>query len=155
MPSVSMHWRGGMLFHSRTPSGHDVFMDSSPEVGGHDMAARPMEYFTLSVAGCTGMDVVAILDKMKLLDKIRCFKLDIDYEREKEHPRVYTWVKLVYTFEVEKGVLRDKIERAVRLSQDKYCSVSEMLKKAVKDFNYEIVIEEVPEFEGEDDGGQS
>lgn len=64
-------------------------------------------------------------------------------------------MKLVYTFEVEEGVPRDKIERAVRLSQDKYCSVSAMLKKAVKDFNYEIVIEEVPEFEGEDDGCQS
>ncbi len=144
MASVSMHWRGGMLFHSRTPSGHDVFMDSSPEVGGYDSAARPMEHFILSLAGCTGMDVIVILDKMKLLDKIKCFKLDIDYERAKEHPKVYTWIKLVYTFEVEEGVPRDKIERAIKLSQDRYCSVSAMLKKAVEDFSYEIVIEEVP-----------
>ena len=144
MPSVSMNWRGGMLFHSRTPSGHDVLMDASPEVGGNDMAARPMEHFILALAGCTGMDVVSILSKMKVIDRVKCFKIDIDYEREKTHPRVYKWIKLVYTFEVEKNFPKDKIERAVKLSQDRYCSVSAMLKKAVEDFSYDIIINEAP-----------
>ena len=143
MASISMYWRGGMLFHSRTPSGHDVFMDGSVEVGGKDMAARPMEYFILSLTGCTGMDVVSILDKMKVLDKVKSFKLDVEYERRKEHPRIYEWIKLIYIFEVERGFKREKIERAVRLSQERYCSVSAMLKRVVEDFSYEILIEEI------------
>ena len=144
MASVEMHWRGNMLFHSRTPSGHDVFMDSSPEVGGNDSAARPMEHFILALAGCTGMDVVSILSKMKLLKKVKSFDVKIEYERAKMHPKVYTWIKVLYIFEVEKEIPHDKIKRAVKLSQDRYCSASAMLKKAVENFGYEVIIEKAP-----------
>ncbi|MCD6449316.1 MAG: OsmC family protein [Thermotogaceae bacterium] len=144
MASVEMNWRGNMLFYSRTSSGHDVFMDSSPEVGGNNSAARPMEYFILSLAGCTGMDVVSILSKMKLLDKIKSFDIKIEFGRAETHPKVYKWIKVLYVFKVEKGTPHDKIKRAVELSQDKYCSVSAMLKKAVEDFGYEVIIKEAP-----------
>jgi len=134
---MKLSWLGGMRFYSRTPSGHDVFLDSSAEVGGTDTAARPMEHVLIALMGCTGMDVVSILEKMRVKD----YQLELlcEYERTQEHPKVYTKVNLKYVFK-GKDLPKDKLEKAVRLSQEKYCSVSAMLKKAVE-LSYEVIVE--------------
>ena len=138
MNEMKLSWLGGMRFYSRTPSGHDVFLDSSPKVGGTDTAARPMEHLLIALMGCTGMDVVSILEKMRVDGYT--FDLVCEYERAEDHPKVYTKINLKYVFKGE-NLPQDKLEKAVKLSQEKYCSVSAMLKKAV-DLTYEIVVEE-------------
>ncbi|MDI3516746.1 MAG: putative redox protein [Thermotogota bacterium] len=138
MNEMKLSWLGGMRFYSRTPSGHDVFLDSSPKVGGTDTAARPMEHLLIALMGCTGMDVVSILEKMRVDGYT--FDLVCEYERAEDHPKVYTKINLKYVFKGE-NLPKDKLEKAVKLSQEKYCSVSAMLKKAV-DLTYEIVVEE-------------
>lgn len=138
MNEMKLSWLGGMRFYSRTPSGHDVFLDSSPKVGGTDTAARPMEHLLIALMGCTGMDVVSILEKMRVDGYT--FDLVCEYERAEDHPKVYTKINLKYVFK-GKNLPKDKLEKAVKLSQEKYCSVSAMLKKAV-DLTYEIVVEE-------------
>ena len=138
MGEMKMEWMGGMLFHTRTPSGHDVFLDSSEDVGGNDTAPRPMEFMMVSLLGCTGMDVVSILRKMRV--NLKSFRLEVEYERKPYHPRIYTSIKLRYIFEVEGDPPMDKLEKAVRLSQEKYCSASAILKSTTADFDYEIVV---------------
>ncbi len=135
-----MEWMGGMLFHTRTPSGHDVFLDSSKDVGGADTAPRPMEMMLISLMGCTGMDVVSILRKMRV--ELKSLRLGIEYDRRPYHPRIYTKVKIRYIFELdEDDPPMEKLEKAVRLSQEKYCSASAIIKNSVNDFKYEIVVE--------------
>lgn len=138
MALTKAKWIGGMTFHVKTPSNHDVYVDSSPEVGGNDGAARPFELLSVSLIGCTGMDVVSILRKMKVEDY--SFELECEYERAPEHPKYLTKAHLKYIF-TGKGLPRDKIEKAVRLSQERYCGVSETLRRAAE-LTYEIIINE-------------
>ena len=138
MERIEIRWAGGMLFHGKSPSGHDVLIDASPKVGGKDLAPRPMELFAFGIAGCTAMDVVAILRKMKLLDRVKDFRVVIEYERKEDHPRVYKWVKVRYL--VKGDLPKEKVEKAASLSQEKYCSASAMVKEAVEDFSYEVEV---------------
>ena len=134
-----MEWMGNMLFHTRTPSGHDVFVDSSEDVGGKDSAPRPMELMIVSLMGCTGMDVVSILRKMRV--ELKSFRIEVEYERKSYHPRIYTSIKLKYIFSVEGEAPMEKLKKAVELSQEKYCSASAILKSSVEKFDYEIIVE--------------
>ncbi len=135
---VSFEWKGGMKFEAIPPSGHRVVMDSSPAHGGEDAGPRPMELVLVALGGCTGMDVVAILKKMK--QEVDQISIEVSAERAEEHPRVYTRVHLEYRFR-GKDLSREKIEKAVRLSQERYCSVSEMLRKTAE-LTYSVIIEE-------------
>ncbi len=143
MEKISMEFIEGMLFHGRSVSEHDIFMDSVPKFQGRDTAPRPMECFIHALAGCTGMDVVSILRKMKILDMVKKFEVQVEYERATEHPKVYTKIHVTYYFETEKGIPHDKVEKACVLSQERYCPASAMLKKAVPEFDYEIKIVEI------------
>ena len=143
MDTIKMEFLGGMLFYGRTESGHDIFMDSVPKFEGKDTAARPMEYLGHALAACTGMDVVSILRKMRILNMVKKFEVRVHYERATEHPKVYTKVHIEYYFETEKGIPHDKVEKACRLSQERYCPISAMLKEAVPEFGYEVVINEL------------
>jgi len=141
--TIKMEFLGGMLFHGRTPSEHDIFMDSVPKFEGKDTAPRPMECFIHALAACTGMDVVSILRKMRILDMVKKFEVQVQYERATEHPKVYTKIHVIYYFEAQKGIPHDKVEKACVLSQERYCPASAMLKKAVPEFDYEIKINEI------------
>lgn len=132
--SFKLEWKENMNFTAYTPSGHEVEIDSSPKVGGRDTAARPMELMLVSLAGCTAMDVVSILSKMKA--KPEGFRVEVEYERAPEHPKVYTKLHLKYIFKGE--VDREKAQKAIELSQNKYCSASAMLRK-VTDLTYEMI----------------
>ena len=125
-----------MLFEAENDRGLKIVMDASPKHGGTDGGPAPMEVFLHSLGGCTGMDVISILRKMK--EPVEEFYIEIDAERAPDHPRVYTKVHLKYVF---RGNLNPKkVERAIELSSNKYCSVTAMLRKTAEvTYEYEIL----------------
>jgi len=86
-------------------------------------------------------DVVSLLRKMKVIDKMESFWMEVEYEQSQEHPKVYTKIHLKYHFKFNGEPPKEQVEKAVTLSQDKYCGVSAMLKKAVPEFTWEIIYE--------------
>jgi len=126
----------GLALIGFTDSGHQVAMDTKKEVGGSESAATPMELVLQALIGCTAMDVVSILKKMKV--DYDLFEVNETHERSQEHPKVYKWIRLTYRFEGT-DLDHEKLNKAVKLSMDRYCSVSAMLKKAV-DISYEITV---------------
>ncbi|ABB13934.1 MULTISPECIES: OsmC family protein [Carboxydothermus] len=123
---IKVTWEGKMKFRGIGPSNHEVFMDTDA-AGGEDTAARPAEVMMMSLGGCTGMDVVAILNKMQIAGYE--FWLEIEPTWAEDHPKILKHVKMTYCFKGE-NLPKDKIERAVFLSQTKYCRVSNTLIKA-------------------------
>jgi putative redox protein len=122
----------------KTPSGHDIHVDADPENLGYDSAARPMEYLIAGLGGCTGIDVVTILDKMKV--KYDALNLRILAERSEEHPKKYTKIHIIYEFK-GKDLPIDKLERAAQLSQEKYCGASATFRGSTE-ITYEVKIVE-------------
>ncbi len=119
----------GITFAGRTSSNHWVMMDGPETFGGSNAAIRPKELLLLSLAGCTGSDVAAILQKKRV--KLDGFEMNIEAEQTEEHPKIYSEIKLEYVF-YGKNVQAKDVERAIELSQTKYCGVTAMLQKAVK-----------------------
>ena len=117
----------GLSFVGKSDSNHWLAMDGPAELRGAEAASKPLELLLLGLAGCTGMDVVSILLKKRA--PLRAFRLDVDASRAEEHPKVFTEIHLTYHLEGEGLKERDVVE-AIRLSQEKYCSVSAMLSKA-------------------------
>jgi len=111
-----------------------ILMDADESVGGENSGPRPKPLTLASLGGCTGMDVVSILKKMRIEPDY--FNIEIEGELTEEHPRYYHKIHLTYQF---KGVdlPMDKLEKAVNLSQDRYCGVSELLKKGAE-ITYQI-----------------
>lgn len=132
-------WKGNMLFEGACDvSGHKVLFDTNPNVGGNDIAATPMEHLLLAVAACTGMDVVAILRKMK--QDFTEYRIEIHAERHPEHPRRFT--RVVITHYIRGNNLDPAlVEKAVRLSDEKYCSASATLRMPTE-VRSELVLEE-------------
>lgn len=126
---VDVNWQGKREFAGTGNSGHAVTMDAKPEVGGEDKGARPMELLLIALGGCTGIDVVSILDKMRL--PYSRVDIGIDGERADEHPQRYTAIAMTYTVDAPDAPL-ERVMRAVRLSQNKYCSVSHSLRTPIK-----------------------
>lgn len=116
----TIKWTGNMAFSGVTPSGHEIIMDAADEVGGQNSGARPTEFLLYAVAGCTGMDIVSILKKMRI--DPTSFHMEVKGNRAEEHPKRFTDLHIHYAFEGD--VPEDKIVRAIQLSKDKYCSVS-------------------------------
>jgi putative redox protein len=132
-----VEWKGGMSFEAVTPSGHAVVMDARKDHGGADNGASPMELLLVALAGCTGMDVVSILEKKK--QSPESFMMELEADRRADHPRAYTEIRIKYIF---KGgaVTEEGAKRAIELSEEKYCSVAATLKGAAK-INYSFEIE--------------
>ncbi|MDQ0229560.1 OsmC family protein [Metabacillus malikii] len=121
--NLTIDWKGKMGFSSITPSGHEIIMDASEEVGGLNSGARPTELLLNAVAGCTGIDIISILQKMRL--EPASFQISVEGNRADEHPKRFTTIHIHYALE---GDLPDaKVIRAIELSKDKYCSVSHSL----------------------------
>ena len=114
---ATMTWESGLRFAARTGSGHSVTLDSpaNPERAG----GGPMELMLVAIAGCTAMDVVAILGRMR--EPLTALSVDITGDRADQHPKRYTAVSIVYRAR-GKGLDREKVERAVGLSHSTYCS---------------------------------
>lgn len=133
---ATIQWTDGMRFTARADSGHEVTLDAAQTAGGGDSGPRPMEMVLMGLGGCTGMDVVSILAKMRV--EFDQFRVDIEAERAADHPKVFTRVEMVYRL-WGKDVPEDKVKRAVELTQEKYCSVLHMVNKTAQvSYRYEI-----------------
>jgi putative redox protein len=120
---LSVKWNEKMAFSGTTPSGHEIKMDAAPEVGGENTGARPTELLLNAVAGCTGIDIISILHKMRL--EPTSFQMDVQGERADDHPKKFTTINIHYALEGD--LPEEKVVRAIQLSKDKYCSVSHSL----------------------------
>ncbi|WP_203289899.1 OsmC family protein [Metabacillus sp. cB07] len=116
-------WNGNMSFSGTSPSGHAVKMDGPTEAGGENSAPRPTELLLHAVAGCTGIDIISILQKMRLNPS--AFEMDLTGTRAEDHPKRFTAIHIHY--KLEGDLPEEKVIRAIQLSKDKYCSVSQSL----------------------------
>ena len=123
---VVTHWKGNLQFESDNPSGKLFTMDTSQENGGHNSGLRPKALMLSSLAGCSGLDVVSILKKMKV--PFSDFRIDTYGELTDEHPKYYHTVSMEYHFYGDK-LDEVKIKKAVDLSVEKYCGVMEMFRR--------------------------
>ncbi|MCD8479792.1 MAG: OsmC family protein [Candidatus Cloacimonetes bacterium] len=129
MPStVSTKWTGDMSFDALV-TGHHIIMDVGTESGGKDSGPRPKAMLLASLMGCSGMDIVSILKKMKVEDY--SFEMKADGDTAEDHPMVYTNIVLQFMFKGD-DLPEDKIVKAVSLSTEKYCAVNAMLKKTAE-----------------------
>ncbi|WP_430005275.1 OsmC family protein [Metabacillus idriensis] len=112
-----------MSFSGTTPSGHEVKMDAAEDFGGENTGARPTELLLNAVAGCTGIDIISILQKMRLSPS--SFHMEVSGTRAEDHPKRFTAIHIHYVLEGD--LPEDKVIRAIQLSKDKYCSVSQSL----------------------------
>ncbi len=126
----------GMQFIGQGESGHVVVMDSDPKVGGQNSAARPVETMLCALGGCTGMDVISILRKMRTMPT--SFRIEIGDERAPEHPKVLTRLHLTYRF--KGNVPKENADKAIKLSMERYCPITNMINK-VAQVTWESVIE--------------
>jgi putative redox protein len=129
--------KDGMHFMGEL-GGFDIPLDAHANVGGTGKGPGPKGLMLTSLAGCTAMDVISILRKMRV--EPEAFSVETETELTDEHPKVFKRVKITYRLK-GKDIPRDNVERAVELSQEKYCGVSAMLAKAVP-IDFEIIIEE-------------
>lgn len=129
----------GITFVGKTDSNHWITMDGPEEFGGSNAGIRPKELILISLAGCTGSDVASILAKKRV--KLDGFEMNITADVAEEHPQVFTRIHLEYVF-YGKNLPVKELERAIELSQTKYCSVTAMLQKAMPiEHSYRIVEE--------------
>jgi putative redox protein len=119
----------GMSF-STDISGHEIIIDATDEHGGNNKGPRPKHLLLKSLAGCTGMDVVSLLKKMRV--EFSDFSIDVKGELTEEHPKYYHTITLEYKVKLADKEDQAKFEKAVNLSQDRYCGVSAMLSKAAE-----------------------
>ena len=123
---VTTDWKGNMQFESTNPSGETLLMNAGPENGGVGEGLRPKALMLASLAGCSGLDVASLIEKMKLA--VDNFKIETTADLTEEHPKVYQNVRVVYHF-YGKNLEESKLEKAVNLSVEKYCGVMEMFRK--------------------------
>ena len=126
---VTTEWQQEMVFKSDNPSGDEVFIDSSEEFGGTNSGLRPKALMLSALAGCSGLDVVSLLKKMKA--KVDDFKIITTGELTDEHPKYYNKVKVDFHF-YGKNMNEKKINKAVNLSLERYCGVFEMFRQFAK-----------------------
>ena len=119
----------GITFVGKTDSNHWITMDGPENFGGSNAGIRPKELILLGLGGCTGSDVVSILTKKRV--NLDDFEINIETEVSEEHPQVFTKLHLEYVF-YGKDINAKDVERAIELSQTKYCGVTAMLEKSVQ-----------------------
>jgi len=122
---VTTVWKENMVFESDNPSGETLFMDA-PDEGIENKGLRPKALMLSSLAGCSGLDVVSLLKKMRA--EVDDFKMVVHGELTEEHPRYYHKVVIAYHF-YGSDLQEDKINKAVKLSVDQYCGVMEMFRQ--------------------------
>ena len=120
-------WKGRMTFTGEAESGYTIPLGTDPAVGGDSDGLRPLELLAIGLAGCTAMDVISILQKKR--QDVTDFEVKVHAERAAEHPKVFTHIMVEYLItgrEVEPAA----VERAIELSETKYCPAQAMLAKA-------------------------
>ncbi len=131
--TVNTEWKGNMKFESDV-FGHKVTVDADESVGGEDSGPRPKPLLLVALAGCTGMDVVSILKKMQV--PFEGLNIMVEANQTEEHPKHYDAMTVIYEFK-GKNLPLEKLKKAVELSEERYCGVNAMFKKAVN-MSFEI-----------------
>ena len=138
MKTAISKWVQGLQFVARGESGHGLVLDGPVDAGGENTGSRPGELTLMALGSCTGIDVVSILTKMRV--SFESFEVEVRGEAAPEHPKVWTevWVK----YKIKGDVPEDKLQKAIELSRDRYCSVGALFKKAATmHYDYEIIAE--------------
>jgi putative redox protein len=129
-------WVEGVSFVAESGSGHAVVVDGAPEAGGRNLGMRPMELVLAGTAACSAFDVVWILKRAR--QPVADCVVEADAERASEEPKVFTRIHLRYVV-AGSSLDRHQVERAVRLSKDKYCSATAML-AATAEITYDVTV---------------
>jgi len=135
MSSTKLIWKDGMAFDAEL-NGHHFYIDADEKAGGKNRGPRPKGLLLTGLAGCTGMDVVSILKKMKVIDYT--LEIDVTADSTDEHPKIYHTIHLNYIFNGNDLPI-EKLKRAIELSETRYCGVSAMLRKAA-DIKIKIIV---------------
>jgi len=130
-------WQEGMAFEAEV-NGHKLMLDADEKVGGTNKGPRPKPLMLVALAGCTGMDVISILKKMRV--EPSKFRVWVEAEQTEEHPKHYTAMKVIYEF-WGKNLPLESINKAVSLSEEKYCGVSAAYRKGMT-ITHEVRINE-------------
>ena len=133
---ISGEWMEGMAFKTEV-NGHELILDADLNVGGKDKGPRPKPLMLASLLGCTAMDVIFILKRMRV--DVKSFNIDVESESSEETPKHYTAMHIIYRFSGDNLAI-DKLDKAIKLSQDQYCGVSYVYKQTMK-ITYEIKLE--------------
>jgi putative redox protein len=135
--NISVNWVDGLLMVGKSDSGHTITMDGPPESGGENLGVRPMEMLLLGVAGCTMIDVVTTLKKMR--QDLSHLETKINAERATDHPKVFTNIHIKFNLKGQ-NLDEKKVDKAIILSAEKYCSASIMLgETATITHDFEII----------------
>lgn len=129
MTSAKMVWKSGRKFEGVGVFGLPITTDAAEKAGGKGEGYSPVELVLFGLIGCTGIDTVMILEKMR--QNLTALEIEAHAERSDEHPQLFTKVTLKYKYSGE-DLDSEKVERAVSLSQEKYCTVSQTLEKEVE-----------------------
>ena len=133
--TVNVNWLKKMAFEANV-DGHKIVIDANAEVGGEDRGPRPKPFMLLALAGCTGMDVVSILEKMRV--ELEDFNVIVEGDLSEEHPKHYEKMHVIYEFKGNDLPI-DKLEKAINLSEERYCGVNAVYKKTIS-MSHEIRI---------------
>jgi len=126
----------GMTFVAESGSGHAVVVDAAPDIGGKDLGPRPMELVLMGAGACTAIDVMHILRKSR--QAVTDCVVELEAERAAEEPKVFTRIRMRYVV-TGKALAAAQVERAIKLSKEKYCSATIMLAKTAEiDFDFEV-----------------
>eukprot|EP00764_Aduncisulcus_paluster_P014692 gnl/Carplike_NY0171/8879_a12341_135.p2 GENE.gnl/Carplike_NY0171/8879_a12341_135~~gnl/Carplike_NY0171/8879_a12341_135.p2 ORF type:complete len:140 (-),score=12.92 gnl/Carplike_NY0171/8879_a12341_135:369-788(-) len=125
---IKINWLEKMVFEADV-NGHKITLDAAEQVGGENRGPRPKPLVMVGLAGCTGMDVISILKKMRVEPEE--FNVRVEGDITEEHPKQFTQMKVIYEFK-GKDLPLEKLQKAVSLSEERYCGVSAMFKKAIE-----------------------
>lgn len=126
--TVKVNWLENMAFEAEV-NGHKIMLDAADAVGGENRGPRPKPLMLTALAGCTGMDVVSILKKMRV--EVEDFNVTVEGDLTEEHPKQFYKMKVIYEFK-GKDLPLDKLKKAVSLSEERYCGVSALYRKAIE-----------------------
>jgi len=132
---TTVKWTKGMSFEADL-DGHKLIIDADPKVGGENKGPKPKPLMLVALAGCTGMDVVSMLAKMRV--ELEDFSIEVEANLTEEHPKYFDAFTIVYTFK-GKDLPMAKLEKAVNLSQERYCGVSDMYRHFAK-IDHKIIV---------------
>lgn len=134
--TLETNWAEGMRFETEI-NGHKLILDAAEDNGGTNQGPRPKALMLAALAGCTGMDVISILKKMRV--DVTDFSIEIEANQTEEHPKHYDAMKVIYKFKGN-NLEMEKLQKAVSLSEERYCGVSAVYKKAMP-VTFEVRIE--------------
>ena len=125
---VKISWKEKMAFSAEV-NGHEIMLDAAEKVGGENRGPRPKPLMLAALAGCTGMDVVSILKKMRV--EVEGFNVSVEGDLTEEHPKQFSKMHVIYEFK-GKDLPMDKLQKAVNLSEERYCGVSATYRQAME-----------------------